>query len=151
MMLSHFQAYIPELWYEEGLAKTGLASSDEHGDLLEAEEGKAGNRTDYVKVTVRDGIAINSVVLSTPPSDSALSRFQTGGEYFPNVKYARHSASATNKSFSELFAKFRDGVRLINDGQIRAKAKAASVLRRKEPERSSWAKRLADDVKDADD
>jgi len=54
-----------------------------------------------------------------------------------------------NKSFDELFAAFRSGTKLITNNRTRQLATSAARRRHIKPE--DWARKLASDVKDADD
>jgi hypothetical protein len=151
-MLSKFDAYVPGLWFEEGaLISRDYASLADEAEVTEAGEKRMNHWTDAVDVAVGDTVAVNRLVVSTPPTDSVLRDYRAAGEDWPGAKFPQHSASSMNEEFAKLFTDFRSGVRLINNEQLRAKAKAASALRHKQPDAKSWAKKLADDVKDADD
>jgi hypothetical protein len=150
MLIQQFESYIPTQWYDDGVwAKSGTASEEDfQGDDVEE---RAGDWTDAVNVSVGGAaLTVHSIVLSAPESDSSLFDYRVSGEDWPNVTYAEHSPSATNRSFSDLFAQFRNGVRLIQNEEIRLIAKSASVQRHRKPD-DSWPKKLANDVKDADD
>jgi hypothetical protein len=149
-MHSHFGAYVPELWYEDGILMKRYEPSGEDPQVAEPAETQTTHRTNAVEMALSESITVNQLVIAAPPSDSLLSGYQATGQNWPGAKYAEHSASATNEAFGRLFADFRNGVKLINDEEVRAKAKAAAALRQKKPD-ASWAKKLADDVKDADD
>jgi hypothetical protein len=152
MLLNQFDAYIPSRWYDEGaLVKLGKASGQD-SDVLDDGEVRAGQWTDAVKQVSVDGtIAVNSIVLGAPVSGSLLSGYSASGEDWPSARYAKHSPSSMNQSFRELFAQFKAGVRLIANDQVRDLAKVASTRRHKKPDVKSWPKKLANDVKDADD
>jgi hypothetical protein len=145
---------MPGLWFEEGgaLISRDYASLDDEAEVTEAGENRMSHWTDAVDVAVVGyTIAVNRLVISAPPTDSVLRHYRAAGEDWPGAKFPQHSASSMNEEFVKLFTDFRSGVRLINNEQLRAKAKAASALRHKQPDAKSWAKKLADDVKDADD
>ncbi len=152
--MTEFESYCPESWVDQGLlVAIDLESKQEfHKEtrslpwgiqiphaLIAAGVFAAG--TFLFGPTTAGASALDAVPLPIrtqaylePPKDVVLSPLRT-----------------INRDFNALFEGMRSGTKVIALEDMRSLAKRAAQHRDEKMDVDKWAKRLADDVKDADD
>lgn len=149
-----FEAYQPELWLDESLVmltRTRQITREEQPRRLLA--WKANLPKSVLKIGLAAAASIVLFELASASNMEAL-----GAQLTAEVKLMERRADPAlspltdiNRSFNDLFEKFRDGTKLIPSDQVYKLAAKAVDRRGEKVDVESWARSLADQIKDADD
>jgi hypothetical protein len=149
-MMTDFERYVPEAWHREGL----LIAGKQQPPVPTTEKRTSAWRISVSSQGLIAGLLGVSLFVGTATATN-LPRMSAGVEVTnPEAKEADAPLSPLreiNRSFNELYSSFRRGERLIATEEIRDLAKRAVQSQTEDVDVESWARALANDVKDADD
>ncbi len=157
-MIKGFESYTPEAWSDEN----GLMLS---GNALKAyahpQQGRV-RRSGPWHVTLSRAIggaclAISSLLLPASSSAVTVPMLTTDIQDFdvektkPSETVAISPIHEINQSFNKLFDSVRAGQRLMPSEGVRLLAQKALQSQKESVDIDSWARKLANDIKDAND
>lgn len=151
-MLELFSDYIPETWFDEdGLRKSGPLLGVSATAIKRMRRWK--NSVKGVSLSIAASavfVAVSMTIAQQATASNSLNvPIHPAMARVAPPPAATASVGEINESFSELFAAFRSGTRLITNPHTRELADKAAARRNDRP--SDWAHKLASDVGDAND
>ena len=151
-MIDLFADYVPEAWFDDnGLRKAGplLGASATAVKRMRRWKNSVKGASIFIAMSVALAIASVSFSQSATASNSLDVPVPSALARVAPPPAASASVGEINESFSELFAAFRSGTKLITNPHTRELATKAAVRRHDRPE--GWAHKLASDSGDASD
>jgi hypothetical protein len=156
--MSEFQTYLPETWFEDGLAIawSGAPAQAEEYPEVRAAEWRISMPASFLAGGV---LALSSLLFSGEASASTLSSTLLPRLSAPSVAVRDRERfdptlsplKVINREFNQLFESFRSGTKLARSEGLKRIAFAATQKKWDNEDVNAWAKQLADDTKDADD
>ncbi len=150
-----FEAYQPGLWLDESLVmlKARVRQAKEKVQSKRSLPWKLSFPSSALKVGLAAATSVMLFELGSASNMEAL-----GAQITAEVEVLQRRADPAlspltdiNRSFNDLFEKFRDGAKLIPSDRVRKLAVKAVTGRGNEVDVESWARSIADQTKDADD
>jgi hypothetical protein len=150
-----FEAYQPGLWFDESLVmlKARVRQTRHKEQSKRALPWKLNFPSSVLKMGLA---AATSVILFEAGSASNMEAL--GAQITAEIEVLQRRVDPAlspltdiNRSFNDLFDKFRGGAKLIPSEQVRKLAVKAVSGRGEKVDAESWARSIADQTKDAND
>ena len=147
-----FANYVPQAWFDEaGLRKTSRTRGATATAIKRMRRWKNSVRGVSFPIAMSAALALTSMSFSQSVSANNALDLPVPPQMLAVAPAPGADASLgeINESFTQLFAAFRSGTKLITNARTRELATKAAARRNDRPE--GWAHKLASDVGDAND
>src|SRR6266699_957432 len=151
--MTEFESYVPETWFRDGL----IVVSDFESPKPESHATKRSSPwgVEVSRVLTTAVFAVSAVLFSAPTAAaSSMEAIPVPGVRTPGFLAPKPEElsplKVINRDFNSLFDSMRHGTKVIALEGMRALAKQAVRHRDEKVDIDTWARQLADDVKDAD-